>query len=113
VIAVPIQALTTRRVEASSGAVLEGAAAENGANDGFEAQGLNDETEGVFVVREESARFTPIRIGLTGQRFFEVLSGLEEGDMVIVGPFSSVRELTDGSRVQIAAPGEDLHDRRP
>jgi HlyD family secretion protein len=113
VIAVPIQALTTRRLEASSGAVLDGAAPENGANDGFEAQGLNDETEGVFVVREDSARFTPIRIGLTGQRFFEVLSGLEEGDKVIVGPFSSVRELSDGSRVRIAAPGEDLHDRRP
>ena len=31
----------------------------------------------------------------------EVLSGLEAGDEVITGPFSSVRELDDGDSVKI------------
>jgi hypothetical protein len=32
-----------------------------------------------------------------------VLSGLKEGDKVVVGPFSSVRELADGADVKIEA----------
>ena len=35
-----------------------------------------------------------------------MLSGLKEGDEVIVGPFSSVRSLNDGDPVKVtAAPG--------
>ena len=36
-------------------------------------------------------------------QYFEVLSGLKEGDQVIVGPFSSVRELADGAAVKVEA----------
>jgi HlyD family secretion protein len=59
------------------------------------------ELEGVFVVRDNKAVFTPIKTGIAGEKFFEVLSGLNVGDNVIVGPFSSVRELGDGSAVKI------------
>jgi hypothetical protein len=34
-----------------------------------------------------------------------VLSGLQPGDQVIVGPFSSVRELRDGDPVKVEAMG--------
>jgi HlyD family secretion protein len=59
------------------------------------------ELEGVFVVRDNKAVFTPIKTGIAGEKFFEVLSGLNVGDSVIVGPFSSVRELGDGSAVKV------------
>jgi hypothetical protein len=32
-----------------------------------------------------------------------VLSGIKEGDQVVVGPFASVRELADGSPVKVEA----------
>ena len=57
-----------------------------------------------FVVRDNKAEFVPIKTGIAGDKYFEVLSGLKEGDQVITGPFSSVRDLTDGSAVKIEAP---------
>ena len=43
----------------------------------------------------------PIKTGIAGEKYFEVLSGLKEGDEVITGPFSVVRELKDGVVVKI------------
>jgi HlyD family secretion protein len=61
------------------------------------------ETEGVFVARDDAAVFVPVKTGIAGDRYFEVLSGLEAGDRVITGPFASVRELADGDRVKVQA----------
>ena len=64
------------------------------------------ETEGVFVLRDGRAVFVPIEVGIVGERYFEVLSGVAETDQVITGPFASVRELADGSAVRLQeAPG--------
>lgn len=61
------------------------------------------ELEGVFVVRDTRAEFVPVKTGIAGEKYFEVLSGLKDGDQVIIGPFSSVRELADGAAVKIEA----------
>jgi HlyD family secretion protein len=61
------------------------------------------ELEGVFVVRDNKALFTPVKTGIAGEKYFEAMSGVKEGDQVIVGPFSSVRELRDGAAVKIDA----------
>jgi HlyD family secretion protein len=62
------------------------------------------EVEGVFILRESRAVFTPIKTGIAGEKFFEVMSGLKPGDQVITGPFASVRELADGEEVKLAPP---------
>ena len=62
------------------------------------------ETEGVFVVTDDRGVFTPVKVGVAGEQYFEVLTGLKAGDQVITGPFASVRELSDGGRRQ--SPGE-------
>jgi HlyD family secretion protein len=62
------------------------------------------ETEGVFVVRDGRAVFTPVKVGIAGERYFEVLDGLGAGDQVITGPFATVRELADGEAVTISEP---------
>lgn len=62
------------------------------------------ETEGVFVIRDGKAVFTPVKVGIAGERYFEVLSGLAANDRVITGPFASVRELADGEAVKINEP---------
>jgi HlyD family secretion protein len=61
------------------------------------------EMEGVFVVRDNKAEFVPVKTGIAGDKYFEVVSGVKEGDQVIVGPFSSVRDLNDGSPVKVEA----------
>lgn len=62
------------------------------------------ETEGVFVVRDAKAVFAPVKIGIAGERYFEVLSGLKAGDQVVTGPFDSVRQIADGSAVKQNLP---------
>jgi HlyD family secretion protein len=60
-----------------------------------------EETEGVFVLREGRAVFTPVKFGIAGEQYFEVVEGLKAADQVITGPFASVRELVDGQPVRL------------
>ena len=62
------------------------------------------ETEGVFVLRNGRAEFVPITVGIAGDRYFEVLSGLKDGDQVITGPYNSVRGMADGDQVKVEEP---------
>ncbi|HTL01145.1 MAG TPA: efflux RND transporter periplasmic adaptor subunit [Vicinamibacterales bacterium] len=61
------------------------------------------ETEGVFVVRTGKVEFIPIKIGIAGDRYFEVVSGLKPGDEVVTGPYNNVRGMTDGDAVKVDA----------
>lgn len=106
-VAVPIQALTVREVlvDAAGGIVREAAPRRGGVEPTVAASTEpppgheRRETEGVFVLRDGRAVFTPIRIGIAGERYFEVIEGLEPGDEVLTGPFASVRELSDDTPV--------------
>ncbi len=62
------------------------------------------ETEGVFVVRDARVEFAPVKVGIAGERYFEVMSGLKAGDQVVTGPFESVRQIADGSPVKVNPP---------
>jgi HlyD family secretion protein len=62
------------------------------------------ETEGVFVYRDGAVSFVPITMGIAGETYFEVLSGLTPGDRVVTGPFSSVRNIADGDAVRLEEP---------
>lgn len=61
------------------------------------------ETEGVFVVRdkEKKVEFVPLKMGIAGDKYFEVLSGLKPGDQVVTGPYNSVRNIADGDTVKV------------
>jgi HlyD family secretion protein len=61
------------------------------------------ELEGVFLVKDNKATFVPVKTGIAGEKYFEVVTGVKAGDSVIVGPFSSVRELADGAAVKVEA----------
>jgi HlyD family secretion protein len=62
------------------------------------------ESEGVFVIKDGKALFLPVKTGIAGEKYFEVLSGVKTGDEVITGPFNSVRDLKDGDLVKLEAP---------
>jgi HlyD family secretion protein len=59
------------------------------------------ETEGVFVLRDGRAAFVPIKLGIAGDKYFEVLAGIQVGDQVITGPYNSVRGIADGDAVRV------------
>jgi HlyD family secretion protein len=61
------------------------------------------ETEGVFVVRdkEKKVEFVPLKMGIAGDKYFEVLTGLKAGDQVVTGPYNSVRNIADGDAVKV------------
>ncbi len=106
-IAVPIQALILREVELDAeGNVVQRdpladllADVDDASAD--EAEDL-EEVEGAFVLRDGAALFVPIEIGIAGERHFEVLSGIDEGDEIVTGPFDVIRSLTSGDRIEKA-----------
>ena len=59
------------------------------------------ETEGVFVMRAGKAEFVPIKMGIAGDKYFEIVDGLKPGDEVITGPYNSVRNLQEGAAVKL------------
>lgn len=61
-----------------------------------------EEREGVFVMRDGKATFVEVKTGIAGERYLEVLSGLQDGDQVITGPFDSVRGMYEGDAVRTA-----------
>ena len=52
------------------------------------------------MTQNNKAVFNPVKTGIAGEKYFEVLSGLKEGDAVITGPFASVRALAEGTAVK-------------
>lgn len=111
-VAVPIQATTVREmvvnadgslVRAEPAAPGQPATRRVAAPAELQPGQTRKEIEGAFVVKDGRAVFTPIKVGIAGEKFFEVLEGLSEGDEVITGPFSSVRTLKDGDAIKVTA----------
>jgi HlyD family secretion protein len=84
-VAVPIIALTVRDSEA----------------DEEHAEGEPADVEGVFLVADGAVSFRPVEVGIAGQEFFEVLSGLSAGDTVVAGPYQRIRQLRDGDLIRV------------
>ncbi len=61
------------------------------------------DVEGVFVIGKDlKVTFRPVKVGIAGEKFFEVLSGLAEKDRIVGGTYQAIRELKDGSVVREA-----------
>jgi HlyD family secretion protein len=102
VIAIPIIALTVRENEElkskdSVPANSKAPAKQVGKKD----------VEGVFVVdATNKVTFRPVKVGIAGEKYFEVLSGLKEGDKIVGGTYQAIRELKDGAVVREAKQPE-------
>jgi HlyD family secretion protein len=60
------------------------------------------EAEGVFVVRNGLATFRPVKVGVAGDEYFEVVDGLREGETIVAGTYQAIRDLKDGAKVRQA-----------
>jgi HlyD family secretion protein len=59
-----------------------------------------NEREGVFVVRGGVASFVPVKVGIAGEEHFEVLTGLNQGDSIVAGPYQAIRDMKDSTKVK-------------
>jgi HlyD family secretion protein len=114
-LAVPIIALTIREEGSDSTAAADDPEAHPRQGDGQVRRGEADQggtegagraeardVEGVFVVRGGEVTFTPVEVGIAGQEFFEILSGVSEGDTVVAGPYQAIRQLRNGDAIRRA-----------
>jgi HlyD family secretion protein len=99
VLSLPIQALTMHDPATdnakSSGGVQAATLPTNGV-------AKSNPVQGVFVVDKDKsgrlrAKFVPVTTGITGATDIEVLSGLNEGQEVVTGPYKTLRDLKGGS----------------
>lgn len=68
-----------------------------------EADGENAEKkqeEGVFIVQENRVKFIPMEKGIMGELMIEITSGLEEGQDIVVGPYSALRLLKENTLIK-------------
>jgi HlyD family secretion protein len=67
----------------------------------------NRDVEGVFIVgADNKVTFRPVKVGIAGERYFEVLTGLRAGDKIVAGTYQAIRELKDGALVREAKPDD-------
>jgi HlyD family secretion protein len=97
VLSIPIIALTVREHEANenrdSAAVALGKKATKDI--------AQKDVEGVFVVgKDNRVVFRPVKVGIPGEEYFEVLSGLQEGETVVAGSYQAIRTLHDSTAVK-------------
>ena len=59
------------------------------------------DVEGVFVIKpDNTVSFRPVTVGIAGDKHFEVVRGLEEGEKIVAGTYQAIRELKDGALIR-------------
>jgi HlyD family secretion protein len=81
VVAVPIQSLVVREKPGTG-------------------SGKPQDEEGVFRYQDGTAKFVPVKTGLSGETTIEIVSGLRERQQIVTGPFKALREIKDGAKVK-------------
>ena len=97
VLAIPIQSLTVRTkgdLDTSPNKPLDPDPATVKAN--------KEEITGAFVVTADNkAPFRKVTTGISGATDIEVLSGLTEGEQLVIGPYQVIRTIKNGAVVKI------------
>jgi HlyD family secretion protein len=98
VIKVPIQAVTVR--EPSK--LKKKESIENNPNEIEEKDGTEKKQEVVFVVEDNHAVAKPVKLSISNDTHYAILSGVDEGSEIITGPFEKLNKtLEDGDLVSI------------
>jgi len=96
VLAVPIQAVTTREKE------------ERGGKDAKQVDLEDEILEVVFVLQEDTVDRAEVTSGIQDDQYIQIVEGLEEGQTVVTGPYNTIaRKLEEGDAVEIKEEDED------
>ncbi len=89
IISVPISAVTTREYEKKDSSSTS------------TKPKANDFKEYVFLYSADTAKMVQVTSGIQDDNYIEILSGLEGGEEVIIGPYATVsRKLNSGMKLQ-------------
>ena len=58
----------------------------------------------MFVVTNGVANFRPVKVGIAGDEYFEVLEGVKQGETIVSGTYQAIRDLKDSTRVKSSDP---------
>jgi HlyD family secretion protein len=116
-LSVPIIALTVRDAGDTLPASVRNARPEGGAEKADSARPAGAgpdsartrtrEIEGLFVVDTTTmeAQFRAVRVGIAGDEYFEILSGVSDGETIVAGPYQAIRDLRNDTKVKGAREG--------
>jgi len=109
VLSIPIIALTVRENED----LPNGDSAVTVGRQPTKQVGKRD-VEGVFIVgADNTVNFRPVKVGIAGERHFEVLDGLKAGEKIVAGTYQAIRELKDGALVKEAVAEKKPAEKKP
>jgi HlyD family secretion protein len=91
-IAIPLQAVITKKPEGSSSPTIQG--------DSPETADKPKPIEGVYVLNGNKVKFKQVEKGITGESDIQIISGLEVGDEVIIGPSRVLNTLKEDTVVK-------------
>jgi len=99
VLRVPIQSVTVREKKRLE---KKGDVEDQPAEEETVKEAADENVEVVFVVEEGKAVAKPVKLGISDDTHFAVLSGVNEGDEVITGPFKLLsRSLSNEDKVKV------------
>lgn len=110
VIAVPIQAVTTRDTS------IKSSSKEIKKTDPSETKKASDPAaiqECVFIYTDDGfVKLRPVKTGIQDNEFIQILEGLKPGEIVVTAPYNAVsRTLNDGDKVK-SVPKEELFNKK-
>jgi HlyD family secretion protein len=106
VLALPIQALTMHNPDDDKAPNNKDQAGVQAASTSSTPAGAKSApVQGVYVVDKDKrgklrARFVPVTTGITGATDIEALTGLKEGDEIVIGPYKTLRALKSNTLVK-------------
>ena len=112
VVKVPIQAVTVReKAKLEKKSDVEDHEEESEEKKVSSDKSKKQMTEIVFCIEDNKAVARPVKLGVSDDTHYEVLSGLEEEDLVVTGPFRLLsKTLKDGDLVEYKEPMKDEND---
>jgi len=112
-VTIPIQALAVRmrreleeaekdaKGKAAKGTVKAATPPAPASSSSKEKDKGKEEVQGVFLLKDGLAVFTPVETGIMGPTDMEVLSGVKPGDEIVTGSFSVLRTLKTNTKVKV------------
>jgi HlyD family secretion protein len=108
VVKVPIQAVTVREkktLEKKPGVEEKASTPETETTEDTKAKEFS---EVVFCVEDNKAVAKPVKLGISDDQFYEIESGVNEGELVITGPFRILsRTLKEGDLLEYKEPKKE------
>ena len=113
ILTVPIEAVTTREKEDTTGAKKSKRLKEKNKDEGEEdkpKEVKKDLEEVVFIIRDGKAVMNRVKTGIQDDTYIHILSGIAEGDEVITAPFDVVSRKLESDETVEKVDKEELYE---